>query len=172
MTFGPRSRTIRASTQPTYAVNFWLDRSLPTTLSKMMHLGMKFEDVLSRSTAAPGRIVNRVDGLGTLTVGGPAFLDQSQIKTRKYGMKGTWTAPAYAGITPTLGLDLSHDDSEQNLARTGRTWVPPTVFREFAPFVTAIVLAAVNMVGGFLVTDRMLQMFTRKKKPAAAPRAT
>jgi NAD(P) transhydrogenase subunit alpha len=32
----------------------------------------------------------------------------------------------------------------------------------------AIVLAAVNMVGGFLVTDRMLQMFVRKK-PAKAP---
>ena len=32
----------------------------------------------------------------------------------------------------------------------------------------AIVLAAVNMVGGFVVTDRMLQMFTRKKKPAAS----
>ncbi len=30
----------------------------------------------------------------------------------------------------------------------------------------AIVLAAVNMVGGFVVTDRMLQMFTRRKKPA------
>lgn len=27
----------------------------------------------------------------------------------------------------------------------------------------AIVLASVNMVGGFVVTDRMLQMFTRKK---------
>ena len=27
----------------------------------------------------------------------------------------------------------------------------------------AVVLAAINMVGGFLVTDRMLQMFTRKK---------
>jgi NAD(P) transhydrogenase subunit alpha len=27
----------------------------------------------------------------------------------------------------------------------------------------AIVLAAVNMVGGFLVTDRMLQMFVRKR---------
>ena len=26
----------------------------------------------------------------------------------------------------------------------------------------AIVLAAVNMVGGFVVTDRMLQMFTRR----------
>ena len=32
----------------------------------------------------------------------------------------------------------------------------------------AIVLAAVNMVGGFVVTDRMLQMFVRKK-PVAAP---
>lgn len=30
----------------------------------------------------------------------------------------------------------------------------------------AVVLAAINMVGGFVVTDRMLQMFTRKKKPA------
>jgi NAD(P) transhydrogenase subunit alpha len=32
----------------------------------------------------------------------------------------------------------------------------------------AIVLAAVNMVGGFVVTDRMLQMFTRRKKPTPA----
>jgi H+-translocating NAD(P) transhydrogenase subunit alpha len=32
----------------------------------------------------------------------------------------------------------------------------------------ATVLAAVNMVGGFVVTDRMLQMFTRKKKKPAA----
>ena len=32
----------------------------------------------------------------------------------------------------------------------------------------AIVLAAINMVGGFVVTDRMLQMFTRKKKKVKA----
>jgi NAD(P) transhydrogenase subunit alpha len=32
----------------------------------------------------------------------------------------------------------------------------------------AIVLAAVNMVGGFMVTDRMLQMFVRKKPAKAA----
>jgi proton-translocating NAD(P)+ transhydrogenase subunit alpha len=31
----------------------------------------------------------------------------------------------------------------------------------------AIVLAAVNMVGGFVVTDRMLQMFVRKKPKQA-----
>jgi H+-translocating NAD(P) transhydrogenase subunit alpha len=29
----------------------------------------------------------------------------------------------------------------------------------------AVVLASVNMVGGFVVTDRMLQMFTQKKRP-------
>ena len=37
----------------------------------------------------------------------------------------------------------------------------------------AIVLAAINMVGGFVVTDRMLQMFVRKKpKPANADTGT
>ncbi|MGH3412938.1 MAG: NAD(P) transhydrogenase subunit alpha [Marmoricola sp.] len=35
----------------------------------------------------------------------------------------------------------------------------------------AIVLASVNMVGGFVVTDRMLGMFSRRKKPAAKPTA-
>ena len=34
----------------------------------------------------------------------------------------------------------------------------------------AIVLAAVNMVGGFVVTDRMLQMFTRREGRAARRR--
>ncbi len=33
----------------------------------------------------------------------------------------------------------------------------------------AVVLAAVNMVGGFVVTDRMLQMFSTRNRPG--PRA-
>jgi len=32
----------------------------------------------------------------------------------------------------------------------------------------AVVLASVNMVGGFVVTDRMLQMFTRRKPARGA----
>ena len=32
--------------------------------------------------------------------------------------------------------------------------------------VIAIAFGAINIVGGFLVTDRMLGMFTRKRKPA------
>ena len=35
----------------------------------------------------------------------------------------------------------------------------------------AIVLAAVNLVGGFVVTDRMLQMFVRRKAPASEKEA-
>ena len=34
--------------------------------------------------------------------------------------------------------------------------------------ITAVVLATINMVGGFVVTDRMLEMFKAKKKPATA----
>jgi len=33
----------------------------------------------------------------------------------------------------------------------------------------AIVLAAVNMVGGFVVTDRMLRMFTRRRPAEKSP---
>ncbi len=36
----------------------------------------------------------------------------------------------------------------------------------------AVVLATVNMVGGFVVTDRMLEMFRRPRAPAAERGAT
>jgi NAD(P) transhydrogenase subunit alpha len=36
----------------------------------------------------------------------------------------------------------------------------------------ALVLATINVVGGFLVTDRMLQMFRRDKRPSPAGVAT
>jgi dihydroorotase len=45
---------------------------MPTTMSKLLYLGMSFDDVLLRSTANPARVVNRLDGMGTLRVGGPA----------------------------------------------------------------------------------------------------
>ncbi|MAY98578.1 NAD(P) transhydrogenase subunit alpha [uncultured Nocardioides sp.] len=49
---------------------------------------------------------------------------------------------------------------------TGQTESTPTL----VVGLVAVVLAAVNLVGGFVVTDRMLQMFTRKK-PAAPKEA-
>ncbi len=32
----------------------------------------------------------------------------------------------------------------------------------------AVIVATINVVGGFLVTDRMLQMFKKKKRPPAS----
>ena len=37
--------------------------------------------------------------------------------------------------------------------------------------VIAIAFGTINIVGGFMVTDRMLGMFVRKPKPAAEPEA-
>jgi dihydroorotase len=45
---------------------------MPTTMNKLLHLGMSFDDVLLRVTAAPAKIVNRLEGMGRLEVGGPA----------------------------------------------------------------------------------------------------
>jgi iron complex outermembrane receptor protein len=90
-----------------------------------------------------------------LTVGGPAFLDQSAITSNKLGAKATWSLPAgrLGGFTPMLGLDVSTDASAQTLARTNRTWVPTMTLREIAPFVQVqrTVTRKVLLSGGFRV---------------------
>jgi dihydroorotase len=45
---------------------------MPTTMAKMQHLGMSLDDVLVRTTLNPARVIDRVPGMGTLAVGGPA----------------------------------------------------------------------------------------------------
>jgi dihydroorotase len=69
---------------------------MPTTMSKMMYLGMSFDDVLQRTTITPARFINRVDGLGTLTVGGPADVAVLSIEKGEFPLtdsqKNTVTA--------------------------------------------------------------------------------
>jgi dihydroorotase len=45
---------------------------MPTTMSKLLYLGMSFDDVLLRSTVNPAKVIARVEGLGELRVGSPA----------------------------------------------------------------------------------------------------
>jgi dihydroorotase len=45
---------------------------MPTTMSKLLYLGMSFDEVLARSTARPAKVIGRVEGMGSLQVGGPA----------------------------------------------------------------------------------------------------
>jgi dihydroorotase len=44
---------------------------LPTTMSKLLYLGMSFEEILLRTTANPARYINRTPMLGTLQPGAP-----------------------------------------------------------------------------------------------------
>lgn len=64
------------------------------------------------------------------------LIDQSEIVADKKGAKLSWVRPdlAVQGLELTTGLDWLSDTSEQRLAATGRTWVPPLKFESTAPF--------------------------------------
>jgi dihydroorotase len=47
---------------------------LPTTMSKLLYLGMSFDEVLKRTTTNPAKVINRIEGLGGIAVGSPADL--------------------------------------------------------------------------------------------------
>lgn len=106
-----------------------------------------------------------------LTVGGPAFLDQSTITSNKFGVKTTWSVPndRLAGFTPMVGLDMSSDTSAQSLARTGRTWVPETTLRELAPFVQVqrALTRKVLLSGGLRVASAELRVDDFTTLPSA-----
>jgi iron complex outermembrane receptor protein len=68
--------------------------------------------------------------LGTLT-------DQSEVNSQKRGLRTSWSRGDFAnvsGLELRAGVDLMRDQSEQKLALTNRTWVPPMVYTSTAPF--------------------------------------
>ncbi|HYO82504.1 MAG TPA: amidohydrolase/deacetylase family metallohydrolase [Bryobacteraceae bacterium] len=79
---------------------------LPTTMSKMIHLGMSFDDVLMRTTIAPARIIARVEGLGTLAPGAPADVALLKIEEGEFPLvdsqKNTVTAKQRVRSTLTI----------------------------------------------------------------------
>jgi NAD(P) transhydrogenase subunit alpha len=78
-----------------------------------------------------------------------------------------------AKVSPTLHTPLmSGANAIHGIILLGAIIVAGTAESTIALVVglVAVVLAAVNMVGGFVVTDRMLQMFTRRKPTAREAR--
>ena len=78
-------------------------------------------------------------------------------------------------VSSTLHTPLmSGANAIHGIILLGAVLVTGTTDNTFALIVglIAIVLASVNMVGGFVVTDRMLQMFVRKKPKADAAAQT
>ncbi|HEX6363346.1 MAG TPA: TonB-dependent receptor [Albitalea sp.] len=64
------------------------------------------------------------------------LFDQSEIVADKEGLRLTWVRPDFLvrDVELTTGLDWLSDTSQQRLAGTDRTWVPPLKFRSTAPF--------------------------------------
>jgi hypothetical protein len=59
---------------------------MPTTMSKMLYLGMSVDDILVRVTAAPAKIINRLEGMGQIKVGGPADLALLELEEGQFGL--------------------------------------------------------------------------------------
>ena len=57
---------------------------MPTTMSKLLYLGMSVDDVLLRVTANPAKIINRLEGMGQIKVGGPADLALMEVEQGEF----------------------------------------------------------------------------------------
>ncbi|WP_193161514.1 TonB-dependent receptor [Microbulbifer hainanensis] len=70
---------------------------------------------------------------------GEVVFDQSQNNSEKRGMKLTLIKDQIAGMPISLayGVDLLEDETWQQLILTGRAWVPPTQYKNIAPYAQA-----------------------------------
>lgn len=93
--------------------------------------------------------------LGTLT-------DQSEVNSQKRGLRTGWTRPDLAGIAGLelrTGVDVVRDQTEQRLALTNRTWVPPMVYTSTAPFAQlSYDIGPVTVAGGLRREDGKLSV--------------
>jgi len=62
------------------------------------------------------------------------LFDQSANESRKIGAKFAYERELVSGLTGTIGFDALKDKTEQSLAQTGRSWVPPSEYISLAPF--------------------------------------
>lgn len=62
------------------------------------------------------------------------LFDQSANESKKLGAKFSYEREIVSELTATLGFDALKDRTEQSLAQTGRSWVPPSTYVSLAPF--------------------------------------
>lgn len=64
------------------------------------------------------------------------LFDQSALASEKYGTKLTYIRDntLWDGLQVATGIDYLHDETYQELAQTGRLWVPQMIYEGWAPF--------------------------------------
>ena len=70
--------------------------TMPNVMSKMMLLGMSFNDVLTRSTVNPAKAIHRFPEVGTLGVGKTADIAVLEEQTGVFAFKDAWPAKRLA----------------------------------------------------------------------------
>ena len=93
------------------------------------------------------------------------FYDQSEIIADKTGAKLTYSRPDtfFRGLELTGGIDWLNDETQQHLATTKRTWVPPLDYTTVAPFLQAeYEIGRFTFRGGVRYEDAQLDVATYK----------
>ena len=91
----------------------------------------------------------RIKPIGTL-------FDQSQIGSDKYGLRTSFSRPNLFidGLELRVGIDLTHDETEQRQALTNRTYVPPLNYTSAAPYAQlSWDIGPVTLSGGYRHED-------------------
>jgi len=112
-----------------YAVNYTNSEVFGGTLSAQAYRASQAMRFVAEK-GGPDKQDPLIAPLGTLT-------DQSEVNSQKRGLRTGWSRPDLAGVTGLelrAGIDIVRDETEQKLALTNRTWVPPMVYSSTAPF--------------------------------------
>ena len=92
------------------------------------------------------------------------IFDQSEIVSKKQGLRTSWTRPdlfGTEGLELRIGLDLVEDEAQQRLALTDRIWVPPMDYKSTAPWMQlSWDIGPVTVSGGFRRQDDELNVET------------
>ena len=92
--------------------------------------------------------------LGTL-------IDQSEINSQKHGLRTSWSREGLfvKGFELRVGVDIVEDTTDQNLALTGRLWVPPLNYKSTAPWTQlSYDIGPLTFSGGFRREDGKLHV--------------
>jgi iron complex outermembrane receptor protein len=117
----------------------------PSNTADLLSAAFTHEDLGGGTLSVQGfysRTRDIFGGLVTSTFQDPSIdptgqlFDQSANKSRKLGGKLSYERglPGFEDLVLTAGFDALFDRTEQYLVQTGRTWVPQTDFRSYAPF--------------------------------------
>ena len=104
---------------------------------------------------------NSVDRQDPLIAPVGTLVDQSEIKSEKYGVRTSYTRPDFLlkGLELRFGIDAVYDETEQRLALTNRVWVPPLQYTSYGPYLQmAYDIGPVTLTGGIRHEDGRIKV--------------